>query len=64
MAWQPFLYVIDGSLSDELPAPQVRANAAEAGEINAVPGSQSNTPAEPPADTARPGSRATFRQSP
>ncbi len=64
MAWQPFLYVIQGSLSAELPAPQESTNAAEDEEINAVPASQSSTPAGSPADTARLGSHATSRQSP
>ena len=62
MAWQPFLYVIQGSLSDELPVEQVSEMLADSDEINDVQASQSNTPAGLPADTAQSGSRATSRQ--
>jgi hypothetical protein len=68
MAWQPFLYVINGSLSVDLSAARPEENVPEdvPGDkpLSGAQASQSNTPAGSPADINPAGSRATSRRWP
>lgn len=68
MAWQPFLYVINGSLSVDLSAAQPEESMPEdmPGDepLSGAQASQNNTPKGSPADINPAGSRATSRRWP